>query len=173
MNKLLAVIDFQNDFVNGSLGFEKAKDLDEKIASRIDEARSDGYDILFTLDSHDDTYLESPEGKKLPVEHCIRGSEGHKLYGKTASRRKDDDKIIEKPTFGSIELAEYLRDKKYYEIELCGLVSDICVLSNAVLAKTFSPNSKVSVIKDLTSTADDKKQEAALSILESIQVDLV
>ena len=84
MNKLLIVVDFQNDFVDGALGFDDASKLEDKICDRIKKAREDNEQIIFTFDTHEENYLNTQEGKFLPVEHCIKGSNGHKLYGKVA-----------------------------------------------------------------------------------------
>ena len=114
--------------------------------------------------------MNTQEGKFLPVEHCIKGSNGHKLYGKVAELVEKEDILIEKPTFGSIELCDYLRENKFSQIELCGLVSNICVLSNAVLAKTFNPEATVTVDKNLTDSFDKKLNQETFDILKGIQV---
>ena len=110
MKKLLIVVDYQNDFVTGSLGFEKAVELEEPIAARIREYREMGEDgqIIFTMDTHDRHYMESQEGKHLPVAHCIEGEDGWQLYGKIADLKDDNDLVFSKHTFGSYELGEYL-----------------------------------------------------------------
>ncbi len=170
MDKLLIVVDFQNDFVDGALGFDGANELDEKICERIQQARKDDEKVMFTFDTHEENYLDTQEGKFLPVEHCIKNTTGHKLYGKVADCVEKDDIIIEKPTFGSIELCDYLRDKNFSEIELCGLVSNICVLTNCCLVKTFSPESTVIVNRNLTDSFDKKLNEETFDILKGIQV---
>ena len=105
MKKLLIVVDFQNDFVSGSLGFDGAAVLDEKICAKIDEYKND--EIIYTLDTHYDGYMETQEGKKLPVPHCIKGSEGHALYGR-AGKLLAGKKHFEKNTFPSLELGKFL-----------------------------------------------------------------
>ena len=142
MKKLLIVVDYQNDFVDGSLGFENAVKIENNIHDLINKFKSNNDDIIFTLDTHYIDYMETTEGKKLPVSHCVKGTEGHNLYGKI----KDDSKEhlqIEKVTFGSIELAKYLMNNHYDEITLIGVVTNICVLSNAVIVKTTLPNAKI------------------------------
>ena len=170
MRKLLIVVDFQNDFVDGALGFDGANKLEDKICDRIKKAREDNEEIIFTFDTHQDNYLSTQEGKFLPVKHCIKGTDGHKLYGKIAQLVEEKDILIEKPTFGSIELCDYLRENKFTQIELCGLVSNICVLSNAVLAKTFNPEATVTVDKNLTDSFDKKLNQETFDILKGIQV---
>lgn len=170
MKKLLIVVDYQIDFISGALGFEGAESLAEKIAARIKQARLENEEIIFTLDTHDKNYLSTAEGKNLPIPHCILGTDGHKLHPLIESLRKDADKVICKPTFGSAELFDFLRTSDYTDIELCGLVSDICVISNAVLAKTALPEAHVTVCSQLCDSFDKSKHDAAMKIMESLQI---
>ena len=139
MKRLLIVVDYQIDFVSGSLGFEKAKNLDLPISNKIKEYRNNGDEIAFTFDTHDNNYLNTFEGKHLPVSHCIINTIGHDLYGNVGLNYDKNDITFYKNTFGSDELYEFLKTNKYESIELVGLVSNICVLSNAVLARTAQP----------------------------------
>lgn len=173
MKKLLIVVDYQKDFVNGSLGFEKAVELDEKISSKIDLYRKNNDEVVFTFDTHYSNYMNTQEGRNLPIEHCIYGTEGWQLYGKTASKKKDTDKTFNKITFGSIELLDYLRDKIYESIELVGVVSNICVISNAVLAKTAQPETTIIIDAEYTASADDNINNKALDIMESLQMKVI
>jgi nicotinamidase/pyrazinamidase len=170
MKKLLIVVDYQNDFISGALGFPGAEKLASRIAEKISAYRRAGSDIVFTLDTHGDDYLDTNEGKNLPVRHCIKGTQGYRLHPSIEALVQPGDRIIEKPSFGSQKLFDYLRGSDYDEIELCGLVTDICVVSNAILAKTALPEAVVTVDSSCVGTPDAKKQEAALSILESVQV---
>lgn len=165
--KLLIVIDYQNDFVDGSLGFEAAKELDKRIVEKIKQYD----DVIFTMDTHYDNYLETLEGKNLPIKHCIKGTNGWKIYGQTASFLDKAIKVFEKSTFPSLDLANYLRDKNYDEVELCGLVSNICVLSNAIMVKSALPNAKIIVNKNLTSSANAELNAKTFDILRGIQVE--
>lgn len=173
MKKLLIVVDYQNDFVNGSLGFKKAEELEEKIAEKINQYRKENGEIIFTLDTHGKDYSETQEGKLLPVPHCIKGTKGHELYGKVASLKKETDLAIEKPTFGSVELFEYLKGKKYESVELVGLVSNICVISNAVIAKTALPETTVIVDASCTASNDDRLNEEVLDVMETLQIKII
>lgn len=173
MKSCLIVVDFQNDFVCGSLGFPAARELDGRICEKIAAARAEGGEVIFTLDTHFADYLETQEGRRLPVEHCIKGTEGHSLYGETAKAVRQGDKIFEKCAFGSDALYEYLKTAGFERVELCGLVSNICVLSNAVLAKTALPQAQVTVDALCTSSADAALDEAALNVLSGIQVDVI
>ena len=171
--KLLVVVDFQNDFVDGALGFEDAKILDEKIASKIDKYHSESNDVVFTFDTHYADYLKTQEGMLLPVPHCIKGTDGHKLYGKTATKLQANDLIIEKEVFGSKELGLYLETKNYQTIEFVGLVSNICVISNAVIARTFSKESKIIVDASCTSCFDKELNQKTLDVMEGLQIEVI
>ncbi len=171
MKKLLIEVDFQNDFVNGSLGFEKAKLLDDTIYNKIIEYQNAKDDIIFTFDTHDHNYFDTEEGKNLPVAHCIKGTIGHKLYGKVATLFDENSNIyFEKETFPSLELANYLKDKRYEYIELCGLVSNICVLSNVIMVKSALPNAVIVVEQKLTSSFDEELNNKTMDILKGIHV---
>lgn len=173
MKKCLIVVDYQIDFVSGALGFEKAVLLDEKIADKINEYRKQGDEVIFTFDTHKTDYLKTQEGKNLPIEHCIEGTNGHKLFGKTATMQKQDDKCFYKPTFGSDKLFEYLKGREYESIELCGVVSNICVISNAVLAKTAQPETPIIVDKGCIASNDDKLNDCAIEVMKSLQIRIV
>ena len=145
MRKILIVVDMQNDFIDGALGTAEAEAIVDNVVAKI--GSYDSKDIFATLDTHEPNYLETMEGKNLPVEHCIRGTEGWKLNDKIAAAL-GDAKVIEKPTFGSTQLAQIITDiskKEEIEIELCGLCTDICVVSNALLLKANMPEVKFTV----------------------------
>lgn len=170
MKKCLVVVDYQNDFVDGSLGFEKAKDLDENIANLIDLYHSNGDDVIFTLDTHYENYMETSEGKNLPVPHCIKGTDGHNLYGKVSLSAKENDLYFEKNTFGSDKLFSHLQSNEYSTIELVGVVTNICVISNAVIAKTAQPETEIIVNKNLVASNDDALNEEAINVMSSFQI---
>ena len=172
MRKCLIVVDYQNDFVTGSLGFAKAEQLDDRIADKIAKCRNEGWEIVFTFDTHDENYLQTNEGRNLPVEHCIKGTNGHKLYGRTAEMLKESDKCFYKPSFGSAELFEYLKDERFDKVELCGVVTNICVISNAVLAKTALTESEISVDSACVASNDDNLNKSALNVMQSLQINV-
>ncbi len=173
MKKLLIVVDYQNDFVDGSLGFSGAEALDNRIYQKIFEHKFGGNDVIYTFDTHDINYSKTEEGKNLPVEHCIKGTNGHNLYGKVGSIFDPTlDLYFEKPTFPSLDLANYLKDKDYQEVELCGLVSNICVLSNVIMVKAALPNAHIIVDRKLTSSFDQKLNEETFDILKGIHVEV-
>lgn len=173
MKKCLIVVDYQNDFVSGTLGFLRATELEKNIANKINQYRSDGDDIIFTFDTHDTEYLTTQEGKNLPIPHCIKDTDGHKLYGEVADLIYDSDKRCYKNTFGSDDLYEYLKTESYESIELIGVVSNICVISNAVLAKTAQPETLVIVDSTCTASNDDKLNTAALNVMKSLQIKII
>lgn len=170
--KLLVVVDYQNDFVNGSLGFPGAEKLEKPILKKIQQYLIDGDEVVFTLDTHASNYLDTEEGKYLPVPHCIKGTDGHKLYGNVARISKFASAIFEKGTFGCEALGEYILDGRYEVIELCGLVSNICVLSNAVIAKTAAPYAHIIVDARCTGCADPELNEKALDVMQSLQIEI-
>lgn len=172
MKKLLLVVDFQNDFVTGSLGFSGAEKLEEVIVQKINEYKNNGDDVIFTLDTHDEDYPETVEGRYLPVKHCIKGSVGHDFYGQV----KDltfDSLVFEKPTFPSLELANYLKDKDYGVVEVCGLVSNICVLSNAIMVKSALPNVEIIVDAKATASNDPELNEKCFDIMTGLHIQVL
>lgn len=183
MKRLLIVVDYQNDFVDGALGFEGAELLDERIAAKIDEYRVAGDGVAFTFDTHHKDYLDTQEGQKLPIPHCLEGTHGHQLYGKVASRQLDQDSVFLKPTFGSAALFERLSKREsiaeglgvqpFASIELVGLVSNMCVLSNAVIARTACPNVPIIVDASCTASPDPAMHEKALDVLEGLQIQVI
>lgn len=144
MKKLLAVIDMQNDFVTGSLSSSDASSIIPAVRSKIKQELELGTDIVFTKDTHDEDYLSTEEGKNLPVIHCIQGQWGWDIIPELTDLAAGRP-IFEKNTFGSLDLARYALDNSYDEIELAGLCTDICVISNAMLLKAFIPSASISV----------------------------
>lgn len=170
MKRCLVVVDYQVDFVTGALGFEKAAALEDIICKKIADYRKNGDEVIFTFDTHPENYLETYEGKHLPVPHCVLGTDGHNLYGRAADMIMPNDKCFIKPTFGSAELFDYLRAGSYRSIELCGVVSNICVISNAILAKTAQPEIDIIVDSRATASNDDSTGEKALDVMRSLQI---
>lgn len=171
--KALIVVDFQKDFVDGALGFDGAETLDQLILERITEYEKNGHDVIYTYDTHGLDYMTTEEGKNLPVIHCIKGEEGWQLYGQVGAHHRENDTDFYKETFGSLDLGNYLREKKYDQIELCGLVSSICVLSNAVIAKSACPNAHIMVDSTLTGAGDKEMNKKALEVLSNLHVEII
>jgi len=171
--RVLVVVDFQHDFVDGALGFARAQALEHSIVARIGEYRESGDDVVFTLDTHTPDYLTTQEGQNLPVEHCIKGTQGWSLYGEVANQILDTDRRFEKHTFGSVELGQYLAASGYESVLLVGVATNICVIANAVLAKTFLPEALVVVDASCTASFDDCLHQAALDVMKSLQIAVV
>ncbi len=173
MKKLLIVVDYQNDFIDGSLGFQQAKELSNGIENKILEYLNSSNDLIFTLDTHKEDYLSSLEGKNLPIKHCIEGSYGHEIYPSIKKYENKALKIFKKETFPSLELANFLKDHPYDEVELCGLVSNICVLTNAIMVRSALPNAHIIIDSKLTSSSNLKLQEEGFDVLKGIFIDVI
>ena len=134
--KALIVVDMQNDFIDGALGTPEAENIVCNVKAKIEAYRQNSDAVVFTRDTHQENYMETQEGKKLPVPHCIEGSYGWQIR---AELEPDEEKVIDKPTFGSYELVEILKEldeeTPLESIELVGLCTDICVISNAIMIK--------------------------------------
>ena len=170
--KALVVVDYQVDFVNGALGFEGAEKLEDIILEKIAQCRRDGGQVIFTLDTHGEDYLSTSEGRKLPVVHCVDGTEGHALYGRVRTAVTDSDIVIKKPAFGSMVLGDYLMRGGFDEVELCGLVTDICVISNAVIARAALPEARIIVDSNACATADPEAHRRALDSMRTVQIEV-
>ena len=168
MKKLLVVVDMQKDFIDGALGTSEAQKIVGNVKEKIE--KFDG-DVVFTLDTHSEIYLSTQEGKNLPVEHCIKGTSGWKL-DENLKGLSEGRQIFEKPTFGSVELAEYVVSKEYTEVELIGLCTDICVISNAMLIKAFLPEVKVSVDASCCAGVTPESHNNALSAMAMCQIEI-
>ena len=142
MAKALVIVDMQNDFVDGALGTKEAQEMLPRLVEKLQNLDSNT-DIFFTQDTHKENYLETQEGKNLPVVHCIKNTHGWKIVPELQEFTKKAKKIVEKKSFGSTGLPTLL--KPYEEVEFVGLCTDICVISNALLLKAFYPEQKISV----------------------------
>ena len=169
MKKLLIVVDMQNDFIDGALGSRLAEGIVPDVKAKIDLYRKNGCDVLFTRDTHHDDYLETQEGRYLPVPHCIEGTKGHAV---SAALDTDGCVVMNKPSFGSLELAEYAASGNYGEIELCGLCTDICVVSNAIILKARLPETKIRVDARCCAGVTEESHKAALLTMKMCQVDV-
>ena len=173
MKKALIVVDFQNDFIDGSLGFEQAEELRPIIRKKIQKALAEDTDVIFTLDTHEKNYLDTVEGRGLPVVHCIRGTHGWELDDCVKDFTKEAKAVIEKPTFGSARLGEFVEHEGYTDIELCGLVTSLCVLNNAVVVKSHLPECNITVDSKATEDADPRVKQTALDMLRSFFIKVV
>ncbi len=174
-NRFLIVVDMQKDFIDGSLGTAEAQAIVPATAARIREARQAGWTVIATLDTHAENYLDTAEGRKLPVRHCIRGSEGWRLNPQIAEAL-DGCLLVEKPTFGSVRLPGIIAEQAADErpaIELIGLCTDICVVSNALLLKARFPEADIAVRASCCAGVTPKKHAAALETMASCQIDIL
>jgi len=175
MNRYLFVIDYQNDFVDGALGFPGAEKLDEGIAAKV-RAYGKGH-VLFTRDTHFENYLSTREGKNLPVTHCIKGTSGWEVYGETAKAlREVEAKAIDKLVFGmdvTDPATAAVLPESADEIELVGLVSNICVVSNAVVLQSKYPEATIIVDAACTDSFDKTLHEKVLDVLGGFQVKVI
>lgn len=169
MNKYLIVVDVQKDFVDGALGTPEAQAIIPRVKEKIAECRANGGKVIFTRDTHQKNYLETSEGKYLPVEHCIEGTDGWKIYEGLAA---SDSVILNKPTFGYLGWRKYIEDPVDLEIELIGLCTDICVASNALILKATFPEAVVSVDSTACAGVTPASHEAALNTMRMCQVEV-
>ena len=180
--KILVVVDMQNDFIDGSLGTPEAKDIVGNVCNKIE-----GFNglIYATKDIHDEGYLDTLEGKHLPVEHCIRGTEGIEICGCVFEHlckvNNDNVQVVRKHTFASTSLVKSIKkDEKYakklgmdIEIELIGLCTDICVISNALLLKAYFPETKITVDASCCAGSTPEKHKMALEVMKSCHIDVI
>lgn len=170
LKDILLVIDMQNDFISGALAAPEAESIIEPVIERITSFEGD---IIFTMDTHDAHYDEMNEGKHLPIPHCLKGTWGWQLHERIAPLT-DGHLVLEKPTFGSPELGAILAGKdmttSIRSVTLVGLVTDICVLSNAVIAKANLPQSEIYVDAKATAGTTAKNKQIALQALAAVHV---
>ena len=171
MRELLVVVDMQTDFVDGALGTKEAQNIVENVVSKVKSAKECGKDIIFTMDTHQENYSETQEGKKLPIAHCIKGSKGWEIIPKL-QKLTQDCMILEKPSFGSRELAQWAEKGDFSSIELVGLCTDICVISNALLLKAYLPETPVSVDASCCAGVSPESHNNALEAMKMCQIDV-
>lgn len=166
MGKTLIVVDMQNDFITGSLGTKEAQDIVQKVKNKITEYQKRGDEIIFTRDTHQPDYLNTPEGKKLPVEHCIEGTKGWQIAD---GLEVDGAKYIDKPTFGWT----HWNDRTFEEIEMVGLCTDICVVSNALILKATFPDVEITVDASCCACVTSATHNAALETMKMCQINVI
>lgn len=172
MKKILVVIDMQNDFIDGTLGTKEAEAIVDRVVSKI---RSYPADCIYaTRDTHGEDYANTQEGRYLPVAHCVKGSRGWNIREEVA-QAMPQAVIIDKPTFGSQELTDTLwreRSMGEIEIELVGLCTDICVVTNAMLLKTRLPETKITVDASCCAGVTVESHKAALLTMKMCQIEI-
>ena len=170
MKRLLIVVDMQNDFITGALGSPQAQSILPNVREKTEEYKARGDEIIFTRDTHQGDYMETQEGRLLPVVHCAEGTGGHKIAD---GLNTDGCRVLDKPTFGSLELAKEAAAGEYDEIELCGLCTDICVVSNALILKARLPETKVTVDASCCAGVTEESHKAALLTMKTCQVNII
>ena len=170
--KVLVVVDMQKDFIDGALGTPEAVEIVPRVIQKIREF--DGL-VIATRDTHEEDYLDTQEGKKLPVRHCIRGTDGWEIHPEIQKLLPEDP--IDKPTFGSVELGQMLKARQdsgetVESITLIGLCTDICVISNALLLKAYLPETRVFVDASCCAGVTKESHEQALNAMKMCQVEI-
>ena len=166
MKRTLIVVDMQNDFIDGALGTKEAVAIVPSVKAKIREYQERGDEIIFTRDTHQADYLSTPEGKKLPVEHCIEGTHGWQI---AEGLEVPGCSYINKPTFGWT----HWNERTFDEIELIGLCTDICVVSNALILKAMFPEAKITVDASCCAGVTPATHAAALETMKMCQIDVV
>ncbi len=181
MKKVLVVVDYQKDFVDGALGFPGAEAIDTGIANLVQHYLAAGDEVIFTFDTHDENYLNSREGRALPVPHCLTGSAGWHLYGRVQEQCREtcaNHQIhhIKKTTFGMppaalLQLSEQLGEVE--EILIVGVVTNMCVISNAVMLQAQWPEAQIIIDASLCRSFDPILQEKALDVMQGLQMQVI
>lgn len=166
MKKTLIVIDMQNDFIDMALGTPEAVAIVPAVKAKIEEYVKNGDEVIFTRDTHTEDYLNTPEGKKLPVPHCINGTKGWEIYD---DLYVEGAKIIDKPNFGWPNWSQ----ENLENVELVGLCTDICVVSNALIIKATFPDIDVKVDKSCCAGVTPESHSAALKTMQMCQIDVI
>ncbi|MFV0362536.1 MAG: cysteine hydrolase family protein [Suipraeoptans sp.] len=179
-NKLLVVVDMQNDFIDGALGTKEAVEIVPRVVEKINEYKSSGDYVVYTMDTHNADYLNTQEGLKLPVEHCIVGSLGWKLDDKVQEALLDVQTLYgemieyKKPSFGSEKLAKMIKvhEEEIGSVELIGLCTGICVISNAVLIKAATPELPITVNQNCCACVTPQSHETAINAMKLLQISI-
>lgn len=172
MQDILIVVDMQNDFIDGTLGTKEAVAIVPRVKEKI---ASFSGPVIFTRDTHPENYMETQEGKNLPVPHCIKGTEGWQIRPELDRLRKTEP--VDKPGFGSVELGQMLLDMNEKEpiasVTLIGLCTDVCVISNALIIKAFLPEVPVRVDAACCAGISPESHDNALSAMSMCQVEIL
>ena len=169
MKKIVVVVDMQNDFIDGSLGTAEAQEMLPRLKEKLKQVTDNGSaELIFTMDTHGENYLQTQEGKNLPVEHCLKGSHGWEITPELQEFVKQSKAVVEKPTFGSLELPKLLGEAE--EVELVGLCTDICVISNAMVIKAAYPEVQVSVDASCCAGVTPESHKNALAAMKMCQI---
>ena len=166
--KTLIVVDMQNDFIDGALGTKEAQDIVQNVAKKIKEYKENGYNVIFTRDTHSTNYLETYEGKHLPVVHCVKNTVGWQISDKL-DFDIENDVLIDKPTFGWLNW----KDFDFESVEICGLCTDICVISNALIIRASYPEIDITVDASCCAGVTPETHKAALETMKMCQIEVI
>ncbi|MBR5761083.1 MAG: cysteine hydrolase [Lachnospiraceae bacterium] len=174
MKKALVVVDMQVDFTTGALENAEAVKVIPSIVKKVNDAFEAGEDVFFTRDTHADNYMATEEGKNLPIPHCIKGTAGWEIVPELkALSEKPGVTIVDKPVFGSVSLGELLKERASYdEVELVGVCTDICVISNAMIVRAFLPDTHVKVDASCCAGVTVESHKNALEAMKVCQVEV-
>ena len=168
--RMLVVVDMQNDFIDGALGTPEAKAIVKRVAAKVAAYKSRGDEVVFTRDTHGENYLATQEGRNLPVKHCIRDTEGWRI---SSALDTTGCTLFDKPTFGSIELAEYIAQREPMSVEFIGLCTDICVISNVMILKARLPEIPIGVDATCCAGVTPESHKNAIDAMRTCQVVIV
>ena len=180
--KILIVVDMQNDFIDGALGTQEAAAIVDNVVTRIKNSQNEL--ILFTMDTHQEDYLNTAEGRKLPVPHCIQGTNGWQVNQRILDAWRNNANTIKvpqlqentfnKPVFGSVDLVNFLQSRvsDITEIEILGVCTDICVISNAIMIKNAMPDVNISVNAACCAGVTPQSHMEALNIMRNCHIDV-
>ena len=173
MRDILIVVDMQNDFISGSLGTPEARAIVGSVVAKAKAYRDAGRRVLFTRDTHESGYLSTFEGRHLPVPHCIRGTEGWQIAPELRSLAESGagSCVVDKGTFGCLEWQRLAGDARSFEI--CGLCTDICVISNALIVRAMFPGCEITVDSACCAGVTPQLHEAALAVMRSCQIEVL
>lgn len=169
MSKTLIVVDMQNDFIDGSLGTKEAEAIVGNVNKKIKEYEELGKKIIFTRDTHSINYLDTYEGQHLPVPHCIDNTAGWQISSKLDVKNIKNAFLIDKPTFGWLKWDDF----DFESVEICGLCTDICVISNALIIRAIYPEIDITVDASCCAGSTPKKHKAALEVMKSCQIEVI
>ena len=168
MSETLIVVDMQNDFIDGALGTKEAQAIVPKVKRKIEEYKEAGKQVIFTRDTHPENYLQTYEGRHLPIVHCVKNTIGWQLSDKL-DFDFDNDILIDKPTFGWLNWGDF----GFENVEICGLCTDICVISNALIIRANYPDINITVDASCCAGVTQEKHKAALEVMKSCQITVI
>ncbi|WP_027398672.1 cysteine hydrolase family protein [Anaerovorax odorimutans] len=173
MEKLLIVVDYQNDFVTGSLGFPKASKIENNIYNKVKSYQDKNYDVIFTLDTHYHNHDYNDEDRKLKIKNYENDNSGWDIYGKVEQLKNNETLEFSKFTFGSIDMAKFLLGKDYDSVELVGVTTDVCVISNAILVKSALPETEIIIDALCVASNNQSMEQKAFDLMENLKMKII